>query len=290
MFITSGSLAHKDNQPRSPNNHSTLLFTLPIHLILLISHLLILTFPLSKDHINRLHATIMANTYDAASDFPYGQYPEIEPLTKTLCDTGDVLLIADNGSHPALRIRVSSVLLFTASKVFRALLCGSFAEGEAIRTTAGRPVEIRVSDSPSDLLLLCQLLHFQGDLDKVRHARFLDHALIIDKYDCAQALRHVTTSKFSTLNLSGVDIEEHVCYLAAAWILDQPKFFRDLSKDIVTYYEHGPDAVEDGRLDILPEKVHSRFMMHLFVQTPLTMCSFHPCPASLRRSRAHVSP
>jgi hypothetical protein len=199
----------------------------------------------------------MADINGAMNAFPYAQYPEVEPLTKVVCDIGDVLLVADDGSHPPLRIQASSVLLSTASKVFRALFRGSFAESEAIRNAAGNPVEIRVSDAPAEMLLLCQLLHLQGDLETVRHQRFLDLALIIDKYDCAQALRHVIISKFATLDLCGDDQVEHVCYLAAAWILDQPKFFRGLSKEIVTHYENSPLELDDSRLDVLPEKVLS---------------------------------
>jgi len=199
----------------------------------------------------------MADLNDTTSDFPYTQYPEVEPLTAIVCDIGDVLLVADDGSHPPLRIQASSVLLSTASKVFRALFRGSFAEGEALCNAAELPAEIRISDAPDDILLLCQLLHFRGDLENVRHQRFLDLALIIDEYDCAQALLHVIISKFATLDLCGDDQVEHVCYLAAAWILDQPKFFRGLSKEIVTHYEHGPLELDDSRLDVLPDKVLS---------------------------------
>lgn len=200
----------------------------------------------------------MTDLDDSTRDFPYGQYPEVEPLTTVLCDAGDVLLVADDDSRPPQRIQVSSVLLSTASKVFRALFNSAFAEGEALRNAAESGVEIHVSDAPSDLLLLCQLLHFQGDLDDIRHERFLDLALIIDKYDCAKALRHVIISKFATLELTGIEQAEHVSYLAAAWVLDQPKYFRDLSKEIVTHYEHGPVETEGSRLDLLPDKVSSK--------------------------------
>lgn len=125
-----------------------------------------------------------------------------------------------------MRVQVSSVLLSTASKVFRALSNGAFAEGKAVRNAAGTPVEIRVSDAPSDLLLLYQLLHFQGDLGRIRYQRFFDLAPITDKYECAKALRYVIVSKFATLELSGIEQAEHACYLAAAWILDKRKYFK----------------------------------------------------------------
>jgi hypothetical protein len=102
----------------------------------------------------------MADLNFAMNDFPYTQYPEVEALTKVVCDIGDVLLVADNGSDPPLRVQASSVLLSIASKVFRTLYRGSSAEGEAMRNATRSLTEIRVSDSPADLLLLCQLLHF----------------------------------------------------------------------------------------------------------------------------------
>lgn len=111
----------------------------------------------------------MADLNDATNDFPYMQYPEVESLTKVVCDIGDVLLVADDGSHPPLSIQSSSILLSTASKVFRTLFRGSFAEGETMRNATDSLAEIRVSDAPVNVLLLCQLLHFQGDLVKVKH-------------------------------------------------------------------------------------------------------------------------
>ena len=74
-----------------------------------------------------------------------------------------------------------------------------------MRNAADPHTESRVSDAPADLLLLCQLLHFQGDLERVRHQHFLDLAVIVDKYDCAQALRYTTTSEFAALRLKTLD-------------------------------------------------------------------------------------
>jgi hypothetical protein len=229
----------------------------------------------------------MANLDKTTSDFPYEQYPEIEPLTTILCNTGDVLLDADADSRAPMKIQVSSFLLSTASKVFRALFSGAFAEAEAVRNAAGTPVEIRVSDAPFDLLLLCQLLHFQGDIDHVRPQRFFDFAVIIDKYDCAKSLHNVIISKFATLELSGIEQAEHFCYLAATWVLDHAKYFRDLSKEIVAHYEHGPVATEDRPLDILPEKVLGKCFVNA-LSGFANISSLHLYPASLRRSRAYV--
>jgi hypothetical protein len=232
----------------------------------------------------------MADLNFATDDFPYTQYPEIEPLTKVVCDIGDVLLVADDGSHLPLRIQASSVLLSTASKVFRTLFRSGFAEGEAMRNAAESSPEIRVSDAPADLLLLCQLLHFQGDLENVTHQRFLDLAVIVDKYDCTKALRYATTSKFAALRPDDLGQTVKISYLAAAWILDQPEAFRRLSKSIVTCHEYGPAALEDRYLDILPAECLSKSAS---TSSSLGFANDHSldsCPASLRGSGAHISP
>lgn len=159
-----------------------------------------------------------------------------------------------------------------------------------MRNAAESPAEIRVSDSPADLLLLCQLLHFQGDLENVTHQRFLDLAVIVDKYDCAKALRYATTSKFAALRPDDLGQTVKISYLAAAWILDQPEAFRRLSKSIVTCHEYGPAALEDRYLDILPAECLSKSAS---TSSSLGFANDHsldPCPASLRGSGAHVSP
>lgn len=147
-------------------------------------------------------------------------------------------------------------MLSVASKVFKALFSGSFAEAEAIRNSPYAAIEIRINDHPSDALLLCQLLHFHGNLDKLDYERFLGLAVVIDKYDCIEALRHVVYAKFAALKLSNINQSEHLYYATAAWILDQPKFFRQLTKDMVLYYVSGPFTKgNDDRLDVLPSEV-----------------------------------
>lgn len=183
-----------------------------------------------------------------------------EDPTQVLCDTGDIVLVVDDGFHPILKVRVSTVVLSMASKVFRVMFSSGFAEAKAIRNSPDAPVEVRVNDPPSDALLLCQLLHFQGSLDELDSEGFLGLAVIIDKYDCAESLRHATCNKFAALRPNEADQIEHLCYATAAWILDQPKFFRQLTKDMVLYYGDGPTKDEESRLDVLPSEVLGRFV------------------------------
>lgn len=178
-----------------------------------------------------------------------------ETPTRVVYELGDVILVADDGIHPALKMKVSTVVLSVASKVFKTLFSGSFEEAKAIRNSPHAAVEIRISDHPSDALLLCQLLHYQGNVEWLSHERFLGLAVIIDKYDCVEALRHVVHGKFAALTLRSVNQREHLYYAAAAWILDQPKQFRQVTKEMVMYYHSGPTKGNDSSLDVLPPEM-----------------------------------
>lgn len=208
----------------------------------------------------------MAHIRNRGEDFWGAQITEVfddlaqsemshETPTQVVYELGDVVLVADDGIHPAQKMKVSTVVLSVASKVFKALFSGGFAEAEAIRNSVHDAVEIRISDHPSDALLLCQLLHFQGNLEKLSYERFLGLAVVIDKYDCVEALRHVVYAKFAALNLDNFDQREHLYYATAAWVLDQPRFFRELTKDLVIHYTSGPYEMTESSLDIFPPEV-----------------------------------
>lgn len=220
----------------------------------------------------------MAHIRNRGEDFWGAQITEVfddlaqsemshEAPTQVVYETGDVVLVADDGIHSAQKMKVSTVVLSVASKVFKALFSGGFAEAETIRNSVHDAVEIRISDHPSDALLLCQLLHFQGNLEKLSYERFLGLAVVIDKYDCVEALRHVVYGKFAALKLDNVDQREHLYYTTAAWILDQPKFFRQFTKDMVLYYDSGPTKGDDSDLDILPLEVLGKSRQRVTLRT-----------------------
>ena len=115
-----------------------------------------------------------------------------ETSPETVCDFGDIILNVDDGYHPAVKIQVSSCILATASKVFKALFSNRFAEGHALRAEHQSPSEILIKDTPKDLLLLCKLLHWQGDSRPSSHRQLRGFALTVDKYDCVEAMRHIS--------------------------------------------------------------------------------------------------
>jgi hypothetical protein len=175
-----------------------------------------------------------------------------EPRSETVCDFGDIILVVDDDFHPAVKIKVSSCILATARKVFKALFSNRFAEGKAVRAEHQTPCEILIKDTPNDLLLLCKLLHWQGDSRPSSHRQLRGFALTVDKYDCVEAMRHVSWSLFNPISLD--DLSEHELYdlVTAAYFLDQPEAFRKLTHKIVFAYGNTLSDTYDRYTDLLP--------------------------------------
>ena len=183
-----------------------------------------------------------------------------EAPTETVCDFGDVILNIDDGWHPPVKIQVSSCILATASKVFKALFSNRFAEGHAMRAEHQSPSEILIKDTPKDLLLLCKLLHWQGDSRPSSHRQLRGFALTVDKYDCVEAMRHISWSLFNPLSLD--DLSEHELYdlITAAYFLDQPESFQKLTHQIVFAYGNTLSEIYDRYTELLPSNLTCKFI------------------------------
>jgi hypothetical protein len=150
---------------------------------------------------------------------------------------------------------VSSCILATASKVFKALFSNRFAEGKAMRAEHQTPSEILIKDTPKDLLLLCKLLHWQGDSRPSSHRQLRGFALTVDKYDCVEAMRHISWSLFNPISLD--DLSEHELYdlVTAAYFLDQPESFQKLTHQIVFAYGNALSEAYDRYTELLPSNL-----------------------------------
>lgn len=112
-----------------------------------------------------------------------------EPTEESICEFGDIILVADDGFHPPSKIRISSCILASSSKPFKALFSKKFAEGFVADTrNAAAPHEVQIQDPPKPLSHLCRLLHHKpvvqdliqrrnGDLSA---SEMLDLAIIAD--------------------------------------------------------------------------------------------------------------
>lgn len=158
-----------------------------------------------------------------------------EPHKERLCDFYDVCLIVEDEKHPAIHIEVSSVVLSMASPVFKAMFSGKFAEA--------KQSEISLKDdNPTAMLVLCRLLHHLSvDLEDLKpwdnwnvteRYTLLDFAVLADKYDCAETLKHYAISKFYEFR-EKKDRQSWTKVAAAAYIFDQPAHFKFFTSKMV---------------------------------------------------------
>lgn len=181
-----------------------------------------------------------------------------QPPTEVFCEFGDVILVVDDGYHPATKIRISSCILATTSSVFKALFSANFSEGKALRSHAGgnQPTELTMSDRPADMRKLCKLLHFRDSLDPMSAREFFGLSLIIDKYDCAAALYHFTHGVFQGVKDSlCLDVNTIIYYIAAAYLLDDAMGFQKFTKMLVLQSPTMFLSLEDERTDVLPSAI-----------------------------------
>jgi len=114
------------------------------------------------------------------------------------------------------------------------------------------PSEILIKDTPSGLLLLCKLLHWQGDSKPSSHRQLRGFALVVDKYDCIEAMRHVSLSLFNPISLDVLTKEELFDLAIAAYFLDQPEIFRKLTHQIVFAYGNRLSDAYEKCTELLP--------------------------------------
>jgi hypothetical protein len=192
-----------------------------------------------------------------------------DPSSHDMCEFGDIMLVIEDGYHPQLKIKVSSCVLASTSKVFRTLFRGCFIEGEAIR--AGTR-EIYMNDKPAPMLALCQLLHLKPVEPAVRESEFLEFALLVDKFDCVQALKPATDSMLGQFTLS---VPCSYDFIVSAFILDQPKHFRSSTKALVLYSQDLDPVGEPDELvrEHLPENFLGKLIFLNPRPMPITNCS-----------------
>lgn len=142
-----------------------------------------------------------------------------EPIN--IAPEGDLILIVSSADD-ALKFRVCSHVLRSASEYFRKLLSPNFAEGQALSAEKTNPTEITLfGDEPESMKFILQIIHFKNnDLpQKLDAAQILSIAIVIDKYflhDMKYALyKWLAPTEDSNLR----------DYLQAALILDDADLF-----------------------------------------------------------------
>ena len=163
---------------------------------------------------------------------------------------GDVVLkLGNKSSTPAepqgSEIRVSSTALSYVSPVFAALFGPNFFEGQALSCEA--PTAVSMPDDDCDgMVLLMKLLHhrYESDINKLPPSvtELQNLAIVADKYDCVRAVQLAASTWFEALQVQLSLKEEQRDWtgleqmLVVAYLLDLPKAFQKITKQIILRY------------------------------------------------------
>lgn len=148
---------------------------------------------------------------------------------------GDVLLVLGE-----TRLRVSSVILSSASPVFRTMLGPNFSEGQGNRS-AENPKEIPLEDDDvATTTRFCRLLHHQNELPETSHGQkplelraaakeLYDLAVLADKYNAVQSIRMAGAYLLSELGANSrpeaMPMEVLLYLITTAFIMEDPRHF-----------------------------------------------------------------
>jgi hypothetical protein len=175
---------------------------------------------------------------------------------------GDILLVLGE-----TRLRVSSVILSSASPVFKTMFRPNFKEGQGDRSAQDPKEVAMVDDDLAAMTTLCRLLHHQRSLPEdlhdqgslEPHAReLLKLAVLADKYDCTGSIQMAVGYLFFDLAASSKPGEMPMAALlyltAASFVMEDRRHFAlftrrlmmDHTSDYILVAHHPAVAILPG--------------------------------------------
>ncbi|OCT49064.1 hypothetical protein CLCR_04961 [Cladophialophora carrionii] len=185
------------------------------------------------------------------------------PASDTVTDldlNGDLLLTIGKKEAPdkTRQLRISTSIMTLVSPFFKAMLRGSFQEGQLSLSETNPPnLELDVDDVEA-MTTLCQIVHHDKAAQVPVHLEFIVRvATLSDMYGCQTATASWFHSQLllrppPTVATFGRDV---AATIRASYLLDVPGVFYEFTKAAVQYLslaKSGEDLVE-GLGDALPE-------------------------------------
>lgn len=148
-----------------------------------------------------------------------------------ICPTGDIILVVGPPEDKQLRLKVSSILLRSASKVFDAMFSPPWIESS--RTLShDSPQDIELPEDDSEAMkAICYAVHHRPDmipLVDMSGKQILQAVRTIDKYDLSTAMQLVT-DRWLRQKLRAKSVEDLLYMAAAAAMLKNYKVFSKLT-------------------------------------------------------------
>jgi hypothetical protein len=170
----------------------------------------------------------------------------LEKITEIAAD-GDIILVV---GHDGVKLRVHSLILKTASKVFSAMLGPYFSEGQNI--TKDCPKEILLPEDDADALkIICEITHLQNSAvpDSLPPSAVIQLAITADKYDCVPALKFASAHWLEPRESQAV--ADLALLMAAAYILDDAQGFMEVSRSMIIQHDGSYLLLANEELELI---------------------------------------
>ncbi|EAA28870.3 hypothetical protein NCU05906 [Neurospora crassa OR74A] len=152
---------------------------------------------------------------------------------------GDIILVVGPPEEEQVRLRVSSTILRSASKVFDAMFSPPWVESSrTLSLEAPKDVELPEDDSEA-MKAICYAIHHRPDMIPfvdVNGKQILQAARTIDKYDLGTATQ-LLTDKWLRPQLQGKSVEDLLYMAAAATVVENYEAFSKLTWLVMITHE-----------------------------------------------------
>ena len=151
------------------------------------------------------------------------------------------------------KLRVHSLFLRHASKVFEAMFSPRFKEGHILSSTC--PEAIPFPDDNVDAMVeMCSVIHHRNECttELLDADQIYNVAVAADKYDCTVALRLAFRAWIRVLD-RGPDARSLFKAMTAAYIFDDAAVFTSVTRDLVMHHPTNYTHIWDSSIsDFLP--------------------------------------
>ncbi|KAE8450346.1 hypothetical protein EG329_006420 [Mollisiaceae sp. DMI_Dod_QoI] len=172
---------------------------------------------------------------------------------------GDVIFLVGPEEH---RLRVYSLILKNASKVFSAMLGPHFSEGQTLLQPNTPVISIPLPEDDFDsMVIICNILHGRNEtfIEPLKPIQILNVAIAADKWDCGVPLAWAI--KDWMISERYTDVKELWRLMLAAYLFGEAAAFAKITKALL--FHHRGSYFELGEGNELESSVQMRIRILL---------------------------
>jgi hypothetical protein len=181
-----------------------------------------------------------------------------EDSVAEIAPDGDVVFIVGREN---VRLRVHSLILRSASKIFGAMFGPNWSEGQRLSKDLPTEVSLPEDDAEAMRTILC-VIHLRNDLvpEHLTTQDFLQIAIEVDKYDLTIALKFASSvwlnlPSRAPLGITSIEQTKHL--MAAAFLFGNTNMFKRHTETLILDYGGSYLSLfKDERItQVIPSKI-----------------------------------